>query len=134
MLPSYLSTEIAVPEGAVCAVLDAGGTNLRTARAVWDGNAWQLENVRRQAMPGAQGELSCDRLYEALAAPVKELGMFERVGFCFSYNVSLDRSLDGPLDFWCKEVRAPEAVGKPVEGFPGQGPGGAEGSMCSTTA
>ena len=114
MVPSYLPPQIAVPDGAVCAVLDAGGTNLRTARAVWDGTAWKLEKLRRQAMPGTRGELSCEELYGALAAPVKELGTFERVGFCFSYNVSLDRSLDGPLDFWCKEVRAPEAVGKPV--------------------
>ena len=114
MLPSYLRTEIAVPEGAVCAVLDAGGTNLRTARAVWDGQKWELQDLRKQAMPGTEGELSHEELYAALAAPVQELGKFDRVGFCFSYNVSLDRSLDGPLDFWCKEVRAPEAVGKPV--------------------
>ena len=114
MLPSYLHNEISVPEGASCAVLDAGGTNLRTARAVWDGTRWHLQNLRKQAMPGTEGELSCDGLYAALAAPVKSLGEFDRVGFCFSYNVSLDRSLDGPLDFWCKEVRAPEAVGKPV--------------------
>ena len=46
MLPSYLSTKIAVPEGAVCAVLDAGGTNLRTARAVWDGNACLIGAAR----------------------------------------------------------------------------------------
>ena len=114
MLPSYLRTEICVPEGAQCAVLDAGGTNLRTARAVWDGENWALQDLRKQAMPGTEGELSHEALYAALAAPVKELGAFDRVGFCFSYNVSLDRSLDGPLDFWCKEVRAPEAVGHPV--------------------
>ena len=114
MLPSYLSTEISIPAGAVCAVLDAGGTNLRTARAVFDGESWELQDLRKQAMPGTEGELSHEELYAALAAPVRELGEFDRVGFCFSYNVSLDRSLDGPLDFWCKEVRAPEAVGKPV--------------------
>ena len=46
MLPSDLSTKIAVPEGAVCAVLVAGGTNLRTARAVWDGNACLIGAAR----------------------------------------------------------------------------------------
>ena len=71
MVPSYLGTDIAVPAGAVCAVLDAGGTNLRTARAVWDGKEWHLEDLRKQAMPGTQGELSCDGLYDALAAPVQ---------------------------------------------------------------
>ena len=114
MLPSYLNTDIPVPQGAVCAVLDAGGTNLRTARAVRTGNRWELEELHKQAMPGTGGMLSFEDFYAALAAPVQALGAFDRVGFCFSYNVSLDRSLDGPLDFWCKEVQAPEAVGRPV--------------------
>lgn len=114
MLPSYLNTDIPVPQGAVCAVLDAGGTNLRTARAVRTGNRWELEELHKQAMPGTEGMLSFEDFYAALAAPVQALGTFDRVGFCFSYNVSLDRSLDGPLDFWCKEVQAPEAVGRPV--------------------
>ena len=114
MLPSYLGCDIPVAEGAVCAVLDAGGTNLRTARAVFSGGSWKLEGLTKQAMPGTYGELSHRELYAALAAPVRALGEFDRIGFCFSYNVSLDRSRDGPLDFWCKEVRAPEAVGRPV--------------------
>ena len=114
MLPSYLSTEIDLPEGAVCCVADAGGTNLRTARAVLENGHWRLEALKKTAMPGTEGELSFRDFYNALAEPLRELGSFERVGLCFSYNVSLERSLDGKLDFWCKEVRAPEAVGKPV--------------------
>lgn len=113
MLPSYLGTEIAVPDGAVCCVLDAGGTNLRTARAVY-ADGWHLEDMEKTAMPGTSGELSHEELYAALAEPVRALGSFERVGFCFSYNVTMGRELDGTLDFWCKEVRAPEAVGRPV--------------------
>ena len=37
-----------------------------------------------------------------------------RVGFCFSYNVDMDRDLDGKLLAWCKEVRVPEAIGERV--------------------
>lgn len=114
MLPSYLAAPVSVEPGAVCCVLDAGGTNLRTARAVKTCDGWRMEGLTRRPMPGTEGELSCAALYEALAAPVRELGNFEKVGFCFSYNVTMDRSLDGKLDFWCKEVRAPEAVGQPV--------------------
>ena len=87
MLPSYLNTDIPVPQGAVCAVLDAGGTNLRTARAVRTGNSWELEELHKQAMPGTGGMLSFEDFYAALAAPVQALGTFDRVGFCFSYNV-----------------------------------------------
>ena len=114
MLPSYLNTAIAADEGAACAVADAGGTNFRTARAVFRGGSWTLEELEKAPMPGTAGELSFGEFYAALAGPMQRLGCCQRVGLCFSYNVSLDRSLDGPLDFWCKEVQAPEAVGRPV--------------------
>lgn len=114
MLPSYLSTRIFVPEGASCCVMDAGGTNLRTAQAVFLDGRWQLRELQKQAMPGTAGALSFAEFYGALARSLHRLGQPERVGLCFSYNVSLDRTLDGTLDFWCKEVRVPEAVGKPV--------------------
>lgn len=115
MIPSYLTADIPVPAGARCCVLDAGGTNLRTALAVFqpDGTC-RLEGLQKQPMPGTGGELSFPDFYGALAAPLLKLGHFQQVGFCFSYNVTLDRTLDGKLDFWCKEVRVPEAVGRPV--------------------
>ena len=112
MLPSYLSTQIAVPEGAECAVMDAGGTNLRTARAVYRQGQWSLEALEKAPMPGTGEELSRGEFYRRLARPLARLGEYRRVGLCFSYKVSLGRELDGPLDFWCKEVRVPEAVGK----------------------
>ena len=115
MLPSYLTPSISVPSGARCCVLDAGGTNLRTALAVFDETgACRLEQIRKQPMPGTEGELSFDAFYGALAEPLRLLGHYDRVGFCFSYNITMGRALDGPLDFWCKEVRVPEAVGRPV--------------------
>ena len=115
MLPSYLSPDIVIPSGAKCCVLDAGGTNLRTALAVFDetGNC-RLEQLTKQPMPGTTGELSFDAFYGALAEPLRCIGNYRRVGFCFSYNTTMNRDLDGTLDFWCKEVQVPEAVGRPV--------------------
>lgn len=115
MLPSYLSGDISVAPGRRCCVLDAGGTTLRTALAIFepDGRC-RLEQLQKVPMPGTQGELSAEQFYAALAAPLHALGSYAYVGFCFSYNVSLGRELDGPLDFWCKEVRVPEAVGMAV--------------------
>ena len=115
MIPSYLNPSISVPGGAKCCVLDAGGTNLRTALAVFDGSgSCRLERIERRPMPGTEGPLSFEAFYDQLAAPLNRLGHYERVGFCFSYNITMGRSLDGPLDFWCKEVQVPEAVGRPV--------------------
>ena len=114
MLPAYLGTRIPVPEGARCLVMDAGGTNLRTAQAVYSRGKWTLEELEKIAMPGTEGTLSFREFYGSLADSLRRLGQPERVGLCFSYNVSLERTLDGRLDFWCKEVRVPEAVGRSV--------------------
>lgn len=117
MLPSFLSAQIQPERDTYCCVLDAGGTNLRTALARFDGQRkCHLENIRVCQMPGTGETLGYREFYEAIADQVRRLEHFRRVGFCFSYNVTLDRTLDGCLDFWCKEVRVPDAVGKPVGG------------------
>lgn len=117
MLPSFLSNGVQPGREEMCCVLDAGGTNLRTAIARFDGEGnCLLEGLKVSPMPGTEGELTFREFYEALAEQIRPLGHFRRVGFCFSYNVTLDKNLDGNLDFWCKEVRVPEAVGRPVGG------------------
>ena len=115
MIPSYLSLHTRPVSGEACCVLDAGGTNLRVAKAVFkeDGSC-TLAGLKKNPMPGTQGELTFDEFYGALAERVRETGCPERVGLCFSYNVLQERNLDGILHSWCKEVRVPEAPGKPV--------------------
>ena len=115
MIPSYLPLSIKPVTGQPCCVMDAGGTNLRVAKAVFgeDGSC-HLSELRKDAMPGTYGELSFHDFYHKLGEYVKDTGCTERVGLCFSYNVLLNRNLDGILDSWCKEVRVPEAPGKPV--------------------
>lgn len=115
MLPSYLSVDTKPVAGVPCCVLDAGGTNLRRARAVFreDGSC-DMTAFAKSPMPGTQGELSFDAFYGALAGQVRATGCPERVGLCFSYNVAQERDLDGILLAWCKEVRVPEAPGKAV--------------------
>lgn len=115
MIPSYLSLNITPSAEQPCCVMDAGGTNLRVARAVFspDGRC-RIEDIQKSAMPGTRGMLSCEEFYNTLAEFVKSTGATERIGFCFSYNVRLERTLDGILDSWSKEVQVPDAPGKPV--------------------
>ena len=115
MIPSYLPLEIPPAAGEDCCVLDAGGTNLRYARAVFhaDGSC-TLQGLHKTAMPGTQGELTAQEFYRTLADYAKHTGSAHRVGFCFSYAVEQERNLDGTLLAWCKEVRVPDAPGKPV--------------------
>lgn len=115
MLPSYLSTALHPTPGAACCVLDAGGTNLRAAAAFFDENGQcHLSHLSSVPMPGTEGELSAGEFFRRLADRTAGIPHRERIGFCFSYNVLLDRTLDGVLEAWCKEVRVPEALGMPV--------------------
>ena len=115
MIPSNLSLDTKPEIGVPCCVLDAGGTNLRIARAEFQsqGNC-VLRDLTRVPMPGTQGELSAEDFYRKLAQYARKTGCPERIGLCFSYNVLLERDLDGILLGWCKEVRVPDAPGKLV--------------------
>lgn len=115
MLPAYLSSTITAPRNASCCVLDAGGTNLRAALAVFDeaGNC-HIRSIRRSPMPGTLAPMGAQEFYAAIADQARSIHCTERIGFCFSYNVLLGRELDGPLLAWCKEVQVPEAVGRLV--------------------
>ena len=115
MVPSYLPLAVQPVPGSRCCIMDAGGTNLRWASAEFDkaGNC-QISDLCKTAMPGTKGELTFEEFYGELARYVRDTGCTGQVGLCFSFNVLLERELDGNLHSWCKEVRAPEAVGKPV--------------------
>ena len=114
MLLSYLPPRTDPPAGGSCAVLDAGGTTLRIGRASFgEDGAVELADIRRMPMPGSRQRIGCDAFFSSLA---EALGRPERVGFCFSYNVEMDRDLDGRLLAWCKEIDIPDAVGKKVGG------------------
>lgn len=115
MLPSYLSASTAAPQNATCCVLDAGGTNLRAAKAVFDGQGrCRMEKRTQVPMPGSSSPMGKDAFYASIARLAQVTGSTEQVGFCFSYNVQMQRHLDGNLLAWCKEVKVPEAVGYPV--------------------
>ena len=115
MIPSYLSLNTRPEIGVPCCVMDAGGTNLRIARAEFLPNGdCALTNLTRVPMPGTQGELTAEEFYATLARYARETGAAGKIGLCFSYNVLLERDLDGILQGWCKEVRVPDAPGKAV--------------------
>ena len=115
MIPSYLSLDVEPEIGVPCCVLDAGGTNLRVARAEFlSPGTCTLDDLIRLPMPGTRGILSAEEFYRQLARFSLDTGCPERIGLCFSYNVLLERNLDGILQGWCKEVQVPDAPGKAV--------------------
>ena len=115
MIPSYLSLDIRPEAGKSCRVLDAGGTNLRFARAEFqESGSCRMTGLTKVPMPGTQGELTAEEFYGQLADYAAKAGGSGPVGLCFSYNVLIERSLDGILQGWCKEVRVPDAPGQAV--------------------
>ena len=115
MNPSYLRLDTAFRPGVSCCVVDAGGTNLRTAAASFgeDGSC-HITGMTKVPMLGMEQELSAEEFYSTLAAGVRATDCTRLVGLCFSYNVEHQRDLDGILQSWCKEIRVPQAVGRPV--------------------
>ena len=118
MLPTHLSPGGRLATGKKVVALDAGGTNLRTARISFDeGGCPIVEAERTTRMPGSNGPLSADDFFSAVAdfcEPLFDGNGIEGIGFCFSYPMEMIPDGDGlPLAF-CKEVELPELVGRPI--------------------
>lgn len=112
MIPTYVSTGKRIPQGAKVAVLDAGGTNFRSAVVAIPP---KIENRVNQPMPGTQGEVTNDEFYAAFADEAKRVlggATAERVGFCFSYPAEATPDLDAKLLYWTKGIRAPGILGQ----------------------
>jgi hexokinase len=116
MIPAYVNAEGQVPVNTSVAVIDAGGTNLRTCIASFDqqGSA-EISRFNKQPMPGRDHEISTDEFYAILAdelEPIKD--EFDSIGFCFSYPAAILPNYDGRLLHWTKEIKIPELVGKHI--------------------
>ena len=117
MLPAWLGVGKDVPTESPIVVLDAGGTNLRTA-VVWFDRAGKarVEDFRKFPMPGTDGAvLSAKDFFAAFAGFLEPVcRRAEAVGFCFSYPTEIFPDLDGKLIRWTKKIDAPEVVGTRV--------------------
>jgi len=114
MIPSYVGVNGRIPEGSKAAVLDAGGTNFRSAVVSIPPC---VEDKKNQPMPGARSDVSEDDFYEAFAAELKRVApkaTVKKFGWCFSYNCDATPDLDAKLNCWTKGIKAPAIVGQYV--------------------
>jgi len=114
MIPAYVGVNGKVPTGAKAAVLDAGGTNFRSAVVSIPP---KVEDRVNQPMPGTKGEVGEDEFYDAFAAELRRVApkaTVKKFGWCFSYNADVTPSLDARLNCWTKGIRAPAIVGQYV--------------------
>lgn len=117
MFPSYIEEKAGtVPHDVPVAVIDAGGTNFRTALVTFPENGDPvIEDFRSFAMPGVEKEVSAAEFFRLVADHAEPvIRRSEYLGFCFSYPMIQESAHDGVVKNWTKEVKAPEVIGLPV--------------------
>ncbi len=115
MIPTYIETEADIPLGKSVIVLDAGGTNFRTATVRFDKPGIPtITKFQKSPMPGTgdEGNVSKMDFFDRIADFMKEsVSDSSKIGFCFSYPTEIYPSGDGKLIHFVKEVKAPEVEG-----------------------
>ena len=118
MIPTYLTDvdRSKIKTGAKRILIDAGGTNFRSAIGYFDEQGKVvIEDLRKTVMPASDRELSKEEFYTQIAKNVERLlPKAQDVGFCFSYQVEMGADVDGTVGKFSKEVKAPEVVGTRV--------------------
>ena len=118
MIPTYLMDvdRSKIKTGSKRILIDAGGTNFRSAIGYFDGDGKVvIEDLRKTTMPASDRELSKTEFYTQIAKNIERLlPKAQNVGFCFSYPVEMGADVDGTVGKFSKEVKAPEVVGTRV--------------------
>ena len=114
MIPTYLQNigrdKI---KGGKRLLIDAGGTNFRSAVGYFDENGnVQIEHLQKTKMPASDEFMTKEQFYNKIAQNVANLvDDCVDVGFCFSYQVDMQPNMDGKVVVFSKEVKAPEVIG-----------------------
>lgn len=116
MIPTYVGLPERLPKGEKVLVMDAGGTNLRSALVHLDEEYCPIiDHFNKVAMPGTQGEVTKEQFYTSLAEQLAPLAsQATRLGFCFSYPAQSTPECDGKVLLLSKEIQAPQVVGSYV--------------------
>ena len=118
MIPTYLMDidRSKIKKGVKRILIDAGGTNFRSAIGYFDekGEA-VISDLKNTMMPALDRELSKDEFYAQIVTNIERLlPKAQDLGFCFSYPVEMNRDVDGVVCKFSKGVKAPEVVGTRV--------------------
>lgn len=112
MLPAYLKADRAVPLDTPVAVIDAGGTNFRTALLRFTSDGAVLESLQTHPMPGAAEEATWADFISYTADCLEPLLDFtDRIGFCFSYPGEVTPQLDSQVLSLTKQLKLKGADG-----------------------
>lgn len=112
MLPTYLYSSGKLKKGEKAIVIDAGGTNFRTALIGFDGKKVVIDALDKRPMPGAEEPAAWEQFISCVADCVQPLlKQAKDIGFCFSYPVEITPECDGKVLGLTKQVEIEGAVG-----------------------
>lgn len=113
MIKTYMLPPEQSPKNTGVIVIDAGGTNFRSCLVTFDSEGKpSISDMQKTKMPGVERELSKKEFFDAFASNLEHLkDKASKIGFCFSYPMTITEDKDGVLIGFCKEVKAPEVEG-----------------------
>ena len=115
MIPTYLRAEGDIEFGDSAAVIDAGGTNFRTALVSFTETGCQVSQLHTQKMPGIDKPATWEEFISFTADGVMPLmDKVDKIGFCFSYSADIGPDMDGTVRCIDKEVVITGAAGQKV--------------------
>lgn len=115
MLPTYLTPQQRVPQNTPVAVLDAGGTHLRTGVVTFCDGAPMLLQLETRPMPGSSAPVTWEEFIRCAADALEPLlEDVTLVGVCFCYPAEVTPELDARVLELTKEVRITGCEGRLV--------------------
>ena len=114
MFPTFIEFKKKIPKNKPVIVLDAGGTNLRSAVFYFDADKKPaITKYRQTLMPGLKNEVSREEFFNTIADSISDiLNESENIGFVFSYPIEIFPNKDGKLIWFTKEIKAKEVEGQ----------------------
>ena len=115
MIPTYLRDRGDIQPGDCAAVIDAGGTNFRTALVRFPGQGVEISELQSRKMPGIDRPATWEEFISFTADGVLPLlDRTDKIGFCFSYSAVIGPDIDGTVNCIDKEVVINGAEGQKV--------------------
>ena len=113
MIPTYLSNDAQLPLGRSVAVIDAGGTNFRSALVCFERDGCHVSELNKCKMPGVGKPCTWGEFISFVADRIEPLmDRAESIGFCFSYSADITPDMDGRVIRIDKEVVVTGSEGK----------------------
>ncbi|MGI5888027.1 MAG: hexokinase [Oscillospiraceae bacterium] len=115
MIPTYIPVDGTVKNGQKVLVIDAGGSNLRTAAVTFnDFGKALISDFEKHPMIGKEGySVTADEFFDRLAGYIAPYcSQTDRIGFCFSFPSEIYPNRDGRIINFNKDVLITGAEGR----------------------